>query len=132
MTILAKRKDGGPQSPVEGYFLCEFKNWFSIALLKFNKGGREQFHTHAFNAYTWFLSGEMYEEDENGEFYVYDRSLFPKRTPREKCHRVKANVDSWCLTIRGPWQKNWREHDPETMTETVFGWGRVIEDTRSL
>lgn len=126
MNILAKRKDGGPKSPVDGYFLFEFKNWFSVALLKFNKGGREQFHTHAFNAWTWFLSGDLVEEDVDGSTYKYRWSLLPKKTPREKCHRVKANRDSWCLTFRGPWQKNWSEYDPETNTDTTFAWGREI------
>lgn len=126
MTILAKRKDGGPSSPVDGYFLFEFKNLFSIALLKFNKGGREQFHTHAFNAWTWFLSGDLIEEDVDGSTYKYQRSLLPKKTPREKCHRVKAKRDSWCLTLRGPWSKTWTEYDTDRAVETTFTHGREI------
>ncbi len=34
MYILKKRKDGGKTSPVDAYFLCEFKSLFGIALLK--------------------------------------------------------------------------------------------------
>ena len=55
MKLFSKCKDGGKESPVDGYFLIECKGLFSVALLKFNKGGREAYHTHAFDAYTWFL-----------------------------------------------------------------------------
>lgn len=123
MKLFAKAKDGGPDSPVDAYFLIEWKRAFSIALLKFNKGGREAYHTHAFNAFTWFLKGDLREQDVDGWVYFYKRSLKPKFTPKEKCHRVKAFVDSWCLTIRGPWDKEWKE--VEEGKETVFGWGRV-------
>jgi len=47
MRLFQKAKDGGPESPVDGYFLIEIKSLFSIALLKFNNGGRENYHTHA-------------------------------------------------------------------------------------
>lgn len=82
--FLSKCKDGGPESPVDAYFLIEIKSFFSIALLKFNKGGRENYHTHAFNALTWFLSGNLMEEDFSGDIYHYKRSFLPKITPRDK------------------------------------------------
>lgn len=53
MKLLFKRKDGGQQSTVTGYWLIEWKNVFSIVLLKFEKGTREAYHTHAFNAFSW-------------------------------------------------------------------------------
>jgi hypothetical protein len=125
--FMCKRKDGGSESPVDAYFLIEIKDWFSIAILKFNKGGREAYHTHAFDAYTWFLKGNLVEEDVNGESYVYERSLVPKKTLKSKNHRVKALSDSWCFTIRGKWDKTWTEYN-ETLDETtVFSDGRVVE-----
>ena len=60
MRALSKTKDGGPKSSVE------IKSIGSIALLKFNKGGRKEFHTHAFNALTWFIAGSLKEEMYNG------------------------------------------------------------------
>ena len=131
MRIFSKSKDGGPTSPVDAYFLIENKKLFSIALLKFNKGGREAFHTHAFNAYTWFLWGNLIEEcyDER-PYYKYKRSLKPKYTPREHNHRVSAFTDSWCLTIRGPWIKTWTED--QNGIKTTFTWGRkVLERVRN-
>lgn len=102
-------KDGGPESPVDAYVLFEVKWLCSIMLLKFNKGGREAFHTHAFNALTWFLFGNIVEEDISGGKYTYRRSVFPKVTKKNKNHRVFANLDSWCFTVRGPWSKTWSE-----------------------
>lgn len=121
-----KRKDGGPDSPVDAYFLIESKMFFTIALLKFNKGAREQFHTHAFDAFTWFLKGDLVEEDINGTFYKYKRSLLPKLTRKDKNHRVKAKQTSWCFTIRGPWQKTWTEDDVSNNITTTFTSGREI------
>ena len=126
MRCFSKAKDGGPESPVDGYFLIEIKNLFSIALLKFNKGGREAFHTHAFDALTWFLCGDLEEEDVSGDNYTYTRSILPKITRKGKNHRVKANKDSWCFTIRGAWDSTWTEYNKNKKQTTTFTHGRKI------
>lgn len=128
MRIFSKTKDGGPGSPVTAFFLFEFKKFGSVALLRFNQGGRESFHTHAFKAWTWFLTGSMVEEKIVGEFKPYQRSLFPKHTPRENNHRVLALTTSWCFTIRGPWVDEWTEDHPKTGERTVFTHGRVVKE----
>ena len=130
MKIFTKMKDGGPDSPVEGYFLFEIKGLFSVAILKFNQGGREAFHTHAFNALTWFIKGAMVEEDVDGSFRVYARSLLPKFTSRNKNHRVRATEDSWCFTLRGPWAKTWTETVKGVVLGqvTTYEHGRVVKD----
>lgn len=127
--LFNKVKDGGPESPVDAYFLIEIKSLFSIAVLKFNKGGREAYHTHAFNAFTWFLKGDLEEQDVNGDRFQYRRGLLPKVTKREKNHRVFAKQDSWCLTFRGPWAKQWTEYkEAEDQTITLTS-GRVVVNT---
>ena len=126
MRVLEKAKDGGSESPVDAYFLLEVKSLFSIALLKFNKGGRENYHTHAFDALTWFLFGDLVEEDISGETYKYSFSILPKITKREKNHRVKTNKDSWCFTIRGPWVDYWTEDNPNTNETITFTHGREV------
>ena len=128
MKILKWSKDGGPESPVDAFFIVEIKSLFSVALLRFNKGGREAYHTHAFNAWTWFISGDLVEEDINGEFHIYERNILPKITRRIKNHRVIANKTSWCITVRGPWAKTWTE-DTETH-HTVLTHGRRIVERR--
>jgi hypothetical protein len=126
MKLLKKAKDGGPESPVDAYFLLEIKSLFSIALLKFNKGGREAYHNHAFHASTWFLKGELLEEDLDGSTYRYARSIIPKVTKRSKFHRVKAFSDSWCLTVRGPWLNYWQEYSTATEEFTTLTHGRKV------
>lgn len=111
MKLFTKAKDGGSESPVDAFFLFEIKSICSIALLRFNPGSRENFHSHAFNAWTWFISGDLEEELYVYGFVKYKRSLLPKVTKRWNLHRVKANKTSWCFTIRGPWQKHWLEVD---------------------
>ena len=126
MRLFSKVKDGGPTSPVDAYFLVEIKGLFSVAVLKFNKGSREEFHTHAFNALTWFIKGDLLEEDSSGDFYIYSKSLLPKLTRKLKNHRVLALKDSWCITLRGPWELYWTEYNKTLDTTTVLTHGRKV------
>jgi hypothetical protein len=126
MKFFSWSKDGGPESPVDAFFIVEIKSLFSIAFLKFNRGGREAFHTHAFNALTWFISGDLVEQDINDEYYIYERSWRPKITRRSKNHRVAAFADSWCFTIRGPWAATWTE-DTETHHSILTHGRRIVE-----
>lgn len=126
MKLFTKLKDGGPDSPVDAYFLIEWKSVFSIALLKFNKGMRETHHSHAFNALTWFLSGRMDEQDIDGTVCRYTRSVVPKVTMCTKTHRVEALEDSWCLTVRGPWTNYWTEYDEYTGEFCTLTHGREV------
>ncbi len=132
MRLFSKCKDGGPDSPVTAYFLIECKALFSIALLRFDEGGREQYHTHAFNALTWFICGDMYEQKFGRGGYIYKRNFLPKFTPRTKNHRVRAAETSWCLTLRGPWSKTWTEDDELAGVHTVFTHGRKIVSQKNI
>ena len=147
--ILFRAKDGGPESPVDGFFLCEFKSLFSIVLLRFNEGQREALHSHAFNALTWFLCGSAEEEflsrgtlidvPKSGLNIIknpvfkkkrYCFSVCPKLTPRHSLHRVIAEKTSWAISIRGPWSRCWTEYNPETKTTVVLGHGRIVSESR--
>jgi hypothetical protein len=123
MKFLSKAKDGGPDSPVDGFFLFEIKGLCSVVLLKFNKGRREAFHTHAFNALTWFIYGDLTEEKYGGDNLKYKLSLVPKYTPKSNNHRVFANKASWCLSVRGRWSNTWTEHHGDE--EVVLTHGRL-------
>ena len=124
MKFFCWSKDGGPESPVDAFFLFEIKSLGSVALLRFNKGGREAFHTHAFHALTWFIRGSLVEQDVDGSHHIYRRSWLPKLTHRTKNHRVIAYETSWCFTVRGPWASTWTE-DTDTH-RTVLTHGREI------
>jgi len=114
MKLFQKAKDGGPESPVDGYFLIEIKWLFSVVLLHFNPGTREAFHSHAFNAITVWLRGKVREQVPIGPEGVLGRDWKAgqiKYTPRSLMHRiVTRNPGAWAISFRGPWVKTWQEY----------------------
>jgi len=119
------KPDGGEGSGVTGYFLIEWKALFSIGILRFAPGTREAFHSHAFNAVTFWISGAVVEEQETGELRRFSGfSLGPKITKRQCCHRVRGETTTWALTFRGPWVDHWREKRPTE--DVVLTHGRTV------
>ena len=133
MRFLEKAKDGGPQSTVTGYWLVELKNLFSVVLLKFEDGSRDEYHSHAFNSLNWVLKGEVQEEvlwdhppdDVLGD--TYRPSLKPVLTKRSRFHRVVSKGTTWVFSIRGPWSKHWLEFDPKSRRMVRLTHGRKID-----
>lgn len=134
MRLFYKGKDGGPESKVTGYWLIEWKSLFSIVLLKLENGSREAYHSHAFNAVSWLLKGQLDEhrlpDDDywSGMATRYKPSIFPIFTSRKNMHRVTSVGTSWALTFRGPWKEQWREHLPATGETYTLESGRVRVD----
>lgn len=131
MRFLCKRKDGGVDSKVTGYWLLEVKTLFSIVLLRFNEGSREVFHSHAFNALTWFLTGEVEETHLSGEILTWKPSWLPKFTSRNCFHKVYGKRTTWALSLRGPWKNTWKEFSNTTSQYTVLTHGRKKVDDES-
>jgi hypothetical protein len=109
MKLFRKAPDGGKDSGVTAYFLFESKRFGSVALLRFSKGTREAYHSHAFNARTWWLWGSVTEHHLMREPIKWRPSFKPKFTPRECFHKIVADEVTWAFTIRGPWQDKWKE-----------------------
>jgi hypothetical protein len=110
MKLFYKGKDGGDESLVTGYWLIEIKSLFSIVLLRFDNGTREAFHSHAFNCFSWVLSGclvEYHIDQRLPEFH--NPSCLPFCTYRTTFHKVASLGRSWVLSFRGPWAKTWEE-----------------------
>lgn len=129
--ILFKRKDGGPDSTVTGYWFCEFKKLFSVVLLKFEGKSREAFHNHAFTAYSWILKGHLTEEVIGAMSTIqpktcYGPSLKPIWTPRDMYHKVDSKGTTWVLSFRGPWSDEWAEYDLKTGKERILSHGRKV------
>ena len=125
MKLFHKSYDGGADSGVTGYWLIEIKSLFSIVLLHFSPGSREAFHSHAFNALTWWLKGHVKEEylDEKPS-KLWVPSLKPKWTPKNCFHKILAGErGAWALSIRGPWDATWFENKNGETYE--LGHGRV-------
>lgn len=125
-----KSKDGGPESNVTGYWLIESKRFFSIVLLRFDKGSREAFHNHAFNAWSWIIKGELCENTKTGNTFTLTPILpswIPFKTSRERMHKVHGIADNtWALSFRGPWNKTWKEWLPAESREVTLTSGRKI------
>lgn len=136
MRFFRKAKDGGPKSTVTGYWLFEIKWLFSIVLLKFENGSRDEYHSHAFNSLNWVLSGEVEEQpvfslvddDDKPQWptFVHRRSLIPVITKRSTFHRVVSRGTTWVFSIRGPWRKKWLEYDPKTRETVILTHGRKV------
>lgn len=130
-TIICERaKDGGPRSRVDGFWFFRSKRWFTVALLRFNDGSREAFHSHAFGALSWVLWGRLVEEFQRAEWdrgwlhssygeKRYAPSALPIHTPRSRFHKVTSIGTSWVFTIRGPWADRWQERDEDGRMVTL-------------
>jgi predicted metal-dependent enzyme (double-stranded beta helix superfamily) len=125
-------KDGGPDSNVSGLFVVEIKSLFSIVLLKFANGSREAFHEHAFNALSWVLRGKLVEDNTNWVVNTYTPSLLPIFTKRSTFHRVVSIGDTWVISLRGPWRKQWREYIPATRELLTLTNGRTVVQKETL
>jgi hypothetical protein len=129
MRFFQKVKDGGPDSPVDAYVLIEIKSLFSIMLLKFNKGARDSFHSHAFNAWTLFLSGypmevSLVDSPLGGVYEVFKtfKSGDWKYTPKDQIHLYSNVRTAWAITFRGPWSDTWKELTKLNGNDTNFDW----------
>jgi hypothetical protein len=109
--IYLKKSDGGKDSGVNGYLFFEWKPICSFGLLRFSKGSRENFHSHAFFAITWWLKGKVEEETWQGETKTFTPSFKPKITPRDKVHRVTGIETTWAISFRNYWKNTWYEVD---------------------
>lgn len=105
-------KDGGPSSRVDGFWIIRIKSLCTVALLRFSRGSREAFHSHAFNSVSWVLSGALMEVHAGGTGEWHWPRLLPIITKRDTFHKVYGLAPSnWVLTFRGPWAKTWKEID---------------------
>ena len=105
---IGKYKDGGSKSKVWAY-LFEVKKLFSVALLKFEDGGREVLHSHAFDCVSVILGPGYLEEtflDGTKRCHTPGRVL---ATRREDLHQVSSVGVTYALTLRGPWSGQWFE-----------------------
>jgi hypothetical protein len=138
--LFSVRSDGGKDSGVTAYFLIEWKPVISIGLLHFKPGTREAYHSHAFNALTWWLQGSVtevkliepvrefgdvvsYKENEEKD---YIPSIIPKYTSRDNFHKVIAHESTYALTIRGPWKDTWREYRKDIYVTLTHGRKEVL------
>lgn len=120
MRFMQTAPDGGKDSGVTGFFIIEIKSLFSIVLLKFLPNQRDNYHSHAFHALTWFIKGLGYEDRIDRSYIrVLCPSLRPKYTPRKNTHKVNVIDPLYAISFRGPWKDTWQEVRPDGSTITL-------------
>lgn len=125
--LFYKKPDGGHDSGVTGYFLIEWKLFFSIGILHFKQGSREAFHSHAFNAFTFWLKGRVTEITHPSHTQLdFSAGLKPKYTPRNKFHKILAHSDTYAITFRGPWVDHWYEFKKSKLITLTHG-RKIVE-----
>lgn len=124
--FFCKRKDGGLESNVTGYWLVESKLLGSIVVLCFDEGSREAFHSHAFNAISWVLKGTLLEVVcSTNENVIITPSLIPIYTSRSRFHQVFGVAPkTWVISFRGPWKDTWKEYLPKLKKSITLTHGR--------
>ena len=127
MKLFSIMKDGGGESTVTGYWLIEWKLLFSIVLLEFGNGSREAYHSHAFNCFSWVISGKLKEQHLGGSFNYILPSFMPFMTYRDTFHKVSSEGTTWVLSFRGPWSKYWKEYLPKEDKFLKLSSGRKVE-----
>lgn len=125
MKLFRKAKDGGPKSTVTGYWLIEWKSLFSVVLLRFDHGSRDDYHDHAFNSLNWVIRGRVREQMLDQSVSDYSPSFIPVLTKRETFHRVVSKGTTWVFSLRGPWKEDWHEYDPKKGKFSTFTHGRI-------
>lgn len=130
MKFFKKGVDGGADSGVTALYLVEIKPLFSIVLLRFGAGSREAFHSHAFNALTWWIKGKVREDFADGsESIFWTPSFKPKYTPRGNFHKIVGMYrESYAISLRGPWLNKWYEIKKNKLF-TLTHHRRVISET---
>lgn len=108
MRFFSKAPDGGKDSGLTGYYLIEIKSLFSIVILDFKKGTRDNYHNHAFNAWTFWLKGTVIEYHLNGVTKIFTGGMF-KKTPRSTFHKIEPWGRAWAISFSGPWKNYWNE-----------------------
>ncbi len=126
MKLFNVTKDGGAESTVWAYWLIELKSLFSIALLRFENGSRDAYHSHAFNCISFVLRGKLIENNFDGTIVEYPAGVKPVITKRETFHKVVSEGRTWVLTFRGPWTDTWEEYIPQSGESMTLTHGREI------
>lgn len=124
MKILWNDKDGGPDS--KGWLWgFEWKSGFSVLLVRFRKGSRDAYHSHAFHALSWLLWGRLMEEVYGMGAKYHTVEPVPILTLRSTLHKVTCLTNnSWAVTFRGPWRDTWKEYIPKDNRHLTLTHGR--------
>jgi hypothetical protein len=114
------------------YTLFESKYFGGVWIYNWKTIKQNRFHTHAFNAYAFLLSGSYTEEViEDGVIKnnTVNQWMKPRFLPKNYCHRIlKAEKNTWTIVFFGKWIPYWYEFFDDTKTWIKYSWGRKVID----
>lgn len=129
-TIFKKKRVELGDGHIIAYTVFEHKYLFSIIVYHWKTIKQNRFHSHAFAAIAFLLSGKYVQEVyKNGiiEENVVNQWLSPRLLPRNYTHRIlKADPNTYTIVFTGPWMKYWYEWFQDTNTWVKYGWGRKV------
>jgi len=108
---------------VDRYTLIEIRKLFSIYFHFIDTEFQDRFHTHAFNAVGWTVSGGYDEEVMEGvngtKTYTKHIGRGIRRIPKMYNHRIlKAKPNTMTILFTGPYNELW--------TEETDSWVKLI------
>lgn len=117
---------------IMAYTLFESKHLFSIIFYNWLTIEQNRFHSHAFPAVAFLLSGS-YEEEylDLGQVKINKVNAWmkPRYLPRNYTHRIMvAAPRTWTVVFVGPWSDNWYEWFQDSKVWVKYGWGRKVID----
>jgi len=110
------------------YTLFEWKKLFSIIIYHWKTIKQNRFHSHAFPAYAFLLSGKYIEEViENGKVVqkTVNQRFKPRFIPKKYIHRIlRAEPRTWTIVFVGRWMDYWFEYFDNKKIWVKYSWGR--------
>ena len=110
------------------YTLFECKKLFSVIIYHWKTIKQNRFHSHAFPAYAFLLSGSYTEEviiDGVVTENTVNQWMKPRFIPKNYVHRIlKAEPRTWTIVFVGKWMNYWFEYFEDTKTWVKYSWGR--------
>lgn len=118
------------------YTLFECKYLFSIIFYNWKTIKQNRFHSHAFSAIAFLLSGSYVEEVyKNGVVTTktVNQWLKPRWLPKNYTHRIlAAKSKTWTIVFVGPWSKYWYEYFNDTNNWVKYTWNRKVVDKSNI
>lgn len=129
-TFFKKKRVELGDGHIIAYVIFEHKYLFSIIIYNWKTIKQNRFHSHAFSAIAFLLSGK-YEQEVYTQGTIRNDTvnqwLKPRYLPKNYTHRImKADPNTWTIIFTGPWIKYWYEYFDNTNTWVKYSWGRKI------
>jgi hypothetical protein len=129
-TFLKKKRVELGDGHIIAYTIFESKYLFSIIIYHWKTIKQNRFHSHAFPALAFLLSGS-YDEEVVVAGKISRRTvssiLKPRFLPRNYTHRIlQARPKTWTIVFTGRWIKHWYEYFDDSKQWVKYTWGRKV------